>query len=440
MRNHLSSTISLILVLCLTIGGASATWTFATGGIEAIKSHLSVSMNEWDFGYSISFINNSTKLIDDITVTDNSKEYKLTKDKTKTGVDNVVDAVKLAAQRAEEWVKTNKGQNYAFSHWINAGSTRIDSIDAGNTEDVTLYPAFQGVYTAMFVDQNGNVLGWDTYTKNSASNIITLSNTLQNEGKIPETDELIFSHWEIIVENDDGTVIRTQLTESYLKSLQKDVTISPVYDFIGSASLAPVDSDGDGDTDYYIVDGYGGNTGGNDLVEIPAEVNGIPVTGINANAFMEYPDLHSVKIPASVTTIGSQSFADFEGTLIKKRQTITIYYEGTPEQWAQYMKEVYTDKNYEHFASDWDNAMGEKSAVFFLDENGKVDLSKGYWELADTSAWYQSAKFEWQYHSHPYGGNTSGCSNEHNNTTNYNGTCDCDSCDGKQRPDADYWN
>jgi hypothetical protein len=89
---------------------------------------------------------------------------------------------------------------------------------------------------------------------------------------------------------------------------------------------------------------------------------------------------------------------------------------------------------------NWDNCMGESSCVFFLDENGKVDLSKGYWELAETGGFIGiGSKFVWQYHNHAYGSN-SGCGNEHNNKTNYTGNCDCDSCNGARRPDADYWN
>jgi hypothetical protein len=92
------------------------------------------------------------------------------------------------------------------------------------------------------------------------------------------------------------------------------------------------------------------------------------------------------------------------------------------------------------FANSWDNMMGEGSCVFFLDANGKVDLSKGYWELAADG--YTSAtlrNFRWEYHNHPYGGSTSGCNaTEHNNKTDYTANCKCD-LGTHVRPDKEYW-
>ena len=104
-----------------------------------------------------------------------------------------------------------------------------------------------------------------------------------------------------------------------------------------------------------------------------------------------------------------------------------------------YNDKVFNDNSL--LKSGWDNMMGEGSCVFFFDENGKVDLSKGYWELAEVkdpdSFLGLGTMFVWQYHNHAYGSN-SGCGNEHNNNTVYTNQCDCDL--GKHdRADAEYW-
>jgi hypothetical protein len=174
------------------------------------------------------------------------------------------------------------------------------------------------------------------------------------------------------------------------------------------------------------------------LVEIPAYVNGKPVTTINADAFSSYNDLHSVRIPGTVETINFQSFTADNSAWYEpaERDTITIYYEGKSSDWnaamTDYNNRVFNDNSL--LQSGWDNMMGEGSCVFFLDANGKVDLSKGYWELAKVSS-----KFVWQYHNHPYRGSTSGCNaTEHNNKTIYTDKCNCDL--GKHdRLDAEYW-
>ena len=94
--------------------------------------------------------------------------------------------------------------------------------------------------------------------------------------------------------------------------------------------------------------------------------------------------------------------------------------------------------------------MGDGSRVFFLDENGKV-INTMYWELNDDFKWvlhehaytYEAAKTcahgEKSHYEYSNGIFGIGASLQKDKFTNYAGTCDCDSCDGKTRPDAEYW-
>ena len=333
------------------------------------------------------------------------------------------------------------GSGYTFKCWVNAGSTRVDIIEANTNSDyvVTLYPSFNEIFTAKFVDLDGNILNWTTFVAENSDEGYQKLTAMGDSITAPSITDCVFDYWAVRETNDSGETTNTYALNDIANNFgETDITIYPSYKFNGDVNLIPVDEDGDGVTDSYQVGGYSASTGEQELVEIPGYVNGIPVTTINADAFSSYDDLHSIRIPATVTEINSQAFtADDPDKWGTQRDTVTLYYEGDPDDWANAM-EQYNDGDYSGMLKeDWDNCMGESSAVFFLDENGKVDLSKGYWELANTG--FLRANFVWQYHSHEYGGSTSGCSNEHNNNTNYSGTCNCDSCDGATRPDAEYW-
>ena len=95
----------------------------------------------------------------------------------------------------------------------------------------------------------------------------------------------------------------------------------------------------------------------------------------------------------------------------------------------------FTD-NDEVLNSSWDNGLEKGSRIFFLDENGKVDLTQGYWELYyEKDGWGASAsdyKYTWVYHDHAY-------------TENHPSDCGKPVNDGvytdytNNRADANYW-
>ena len=399
-------------------------------GIYGQPTHAGVTTNS--YVYTITYINNSKVLGVDY-VEDNTSVFELKDSQVATS----------AATAAE----TAMGTGYAFSHWMNAGSTRIDSLDAGHTEDVVLYPSFVGVYTAIFVDQEGNVLAWDTFTKDNYNNIKTLGDNT----KAPAVEDCTFDHWAVNTANDDGTVTVTELS-GYDFTKTQDITIYPVYTFNGDVNLIPVDTTGDGVADEYQVGGYSNDTGSK-LVEIPESFNGKPVTTINADAFSSYDDLHSVRIPGSITVINSQAFTANQGSQYNpKRDTVTLYYEGDPAVWKTAMEKYNADDYSGLLKENWDNNMGDGSRVFFLDANGKVDNTK-YWELNDNWVWvlhehaysYDAAKNNCGHgeDSHyEYGGGIFGwgASLREDEFTDYAGNCDCSSCNNGPRPDASYWN
>ena len=353
-----------------------------------------------------------------------------------------------------KWAEQNiQGGTIAFGGWMNAASIKLASIDAGNTKDVVLYPFFNSPYTATFVDQDANILAWCLFNDSDVSRLSgAFEQATANLPKLDGDYELI--NWKVKGTDKKDKEVNATLpltpSKNDLNAFTgyKDVTITPHYRYKG-ADLIEVIDELTGETISYQVGGYTDGVGST-IVEIPAYVNGKPVTTVNEDAFSSYDDLHSVRIPSTITRVNFQSFtADTPDTWNPstwgdQRDTITIYYEfdpANPNKWNDAMT-AYNNRgnNYDAdekamLASGWDNMMGEGSCVFFLDANGKVDLSKGYWELAKVSS-----KFIWQYHNynnHPYGSN-SNCGNEHNNKTDYTANCKCD-LGTHERPDKEYW-
>lgn len=322
-----------------------------------------------------------------------------------------------------EWADVNIGKGkYEFGGWMNAGSTKLTKIDADNTNNIVLYPWFNDPYTARFVDQNGNVVAY-CFFHDGDGGLDKLEDTRKlAEAALPDLGEdMKFNGWEVQITNSEGKVTSSETyNTSNFAGYKKDVTVYPVYLYDGDVNLIPVDTDSDGIIDEYHVAGYS-NPEGQNLVEIPDYVNGKPITAISANAFSSYKGVHCVVIPTTITTVGGNMLAVDWGALWGKGETVTIYFEGSYEEW----------KNIEqYFDSKWDNGLGEESRIFFLNGTDKVDYSQGYMQATAKTNWIgQITAMNWEKKDL-----SSSMSSE------YTGSCDCDDCDGAIRPDAEYWN
>lgn len=399
-------------------------------GVYGQTAHSGVTTS--NYAYTIQYINDD-KVLAETFVESNTTAFTLTDDPN----------YGAAKEAAEKWV-TDQGYNVEFGGWENAGSTKVTAVPAGNTESIKLFPYFNSPYTARFVDQNGNVLAWCLFHIEKLTELETTRE--KAEAALPTINGFEFDYWEVHVNNETPTY-----DVNNFKNYKQDVTVYPVYKFNGDVKLIPVDEGGDGDTDYYQVGGYGEKTGEQELVEIPAYVNGVPVTTINPDAFSSYDDLHSVRIPGTIETINSQSFTANQGQYITKRDTVTLYYEGDPAKWNDAMN-IYEANHASNgmFKQNWDNNMGDGSRVFFLDANGKV-INTMYWELNSNFKWvlhehaytYEAAKTcsHGEKSHYEYGGGIFGlgASLQKDKFTNYAGACDCKSCNGATRPDAKYW-
>ena len=412
-------------------GGQGVYGQFDHEGVEVIN-----------YRYSITYVN----------------DYEVLAIKYVTESGAVDTANDVAQQLVEDWAGENiKDYNWKFGGWMNAGSTKLTSIDAGNTENIVLYPYFATPYTASFVDHFGNIISWCFFqNEEGKTNEIEPTRLSAENVLFPMLDEgFELDYWQVQYKDSNGVLQKVKYTDYNFKSSNngRDVTVYPVYKYNGDVNLIPIDEGNDGDTDYYQVGGYG-TRGQVTLVEIPESVNGINVTTINADAFSSYDDLHSVRIPSTITEIYSQAFTANQGSSWNpKRDTITMYYEGDPDDWKAEMEKYESNHNYNGmFKTNWDNMMGDGSRVFFLDENGKV-INDRYWELNDDYEWvlhehaytYEAAKTcaHGEKSHYEYGGGVLGwgASLQEDKFTNYAGNCDkdCNTCKGGPRPDREYW-
>ncbi len=286
------------------------------------------------------------------------------------------------------------GKKPTFSYWINAGSNRIDNVETTNV-DIILYPSFEKLHTIMFVDYDGNVIHYEFF-KEGATSISFIP-------AVPTIEGGYTGEW-----------------SSYdLKNAKSDITVYPIYNADdGIVKLTPVDSDGDGDTDHYVVASVVENDN-NVNVKIPAKFNGKPVIEVIGGAFAEFDNITTITIPNSIIYLGADAFADEEikktlGWPTIKREQVTIHYQGTKEQWETLMSKS---------DPEWDRWLGEGSHVFFVDANGNIDQS-GYYEYYfvdkdQTGTWWSdpvAGTLAWQWHAHAYG-TTSGCSHDHVKTS-----------------------
>ena len=314
-----------------------------------------------NYKYSITYVNDY-QVLDIVYVTDNSKAFTTASDQ--------------AEKLVKDWAGANITGSWAFGGWMNAGSTKLENIPAGNTKNIVLYPYFNKPYTARFVDQQGNVVAWCLFHKEDLTKLDTAKAAA--EAALPDLGEdLKFDYWEVQITDNEGKVTsKVTYNKDSFAGYKKDVTIYPVYKFEGDVKLIPVDTDSDGIIDYYQVGGYS-DPNGQALVKIPNSVNGIPITEISGGAFSSYDGVHSILVPKDVTYIGDNAFAEKWGT-IDSGETITIYYAGSYADWVA--KET-------NFGSNWESGISSSTRIFFLNGGDTVDVSQGYLQAEVKSNW-----------------------------------------------------
>ena len=304
-------------------GGQGVYGQFEHEGVEVIN-----------YRYSITYVN----------------DYEVLAIKYITEDGAVKTANDVAANLVVDWANKNIGEGkFAFGGWMNAGSTKVETISADNDHNIVLYPYFNKPYTARFVDQQGNVVAWCLFHAEDLKKLDVAKATA--EAALPNPGELfVLDYWEV---NANGS--KVQYNENNFKNYTYDVTIYPVYRYTGNLKLTPVDEDSDGTIDYYKVEAV-------DVLDettvIPGYVNGVPVTlveklykndnnwdfgsGVKTiiieegveelahNSLGYTADLTTVKLPSTLKKLNKNAFSRNTGD---DKKVLTIEFNGTKAEW-----------------------------------------------------------------------------------------------------------
>ena len=304
--------------------------------------------------------------------------------------------------------------DYTPIGWVDGNGNVVSSIEAGNTNNVILYPKWGGEFTIRFVDAEGNVLYYETFKEGKAHNLNTEAIEAVREAlqkKIDASEKVIVIGWD------------TDINNINFQKAKEDITVTAKYNLsTSSINLTPYPETGT--PEYYIVTDAN-QTVENVLITIPAYVGTTPVKNMSDNAFAGFDDLHAVTIPTTITYIGANALASNweNGTFGRdKGESMTIYYAGSYEQWLEIDLE-----------DGWSDGVSASTRVFFLNGTDSVDKSQGYLQfVVDDDNWLGAVKEgHFDYVSVV----------PDSFVSEYYKNCDCnvDGCEGNLRPDAKYW-
>lgn len=322
-------------------------------GANAVYSHSGVDVQE--YVYSVTYMSD----VDNVAFVD----Y----------VENNASSYSITSQN-HRVKKNDKWSNY----WVNAGSTKVETIKAGNVNNITLFAHWENEYVARFVDQEGNVVFATTFTKSGGLK------------ELPPEPPYI-----------EGFSVEWEPYEDKLKQ-NADFTVKPLYVYAGSLNLVPKD-DGvpageanDGIIDRYVVEMRENGKYPDTVLTIPGNVNGVPVTDINQmsgqnfdgnistivvsegitsvgdKAFANTSGLKNVYFPSTLGYIGENAFArNFAGMSFKK---ITITFNGTMQEFKEIKK-----------ADGWENGLDTGTVIVCSD--GQYTLKRTYYVIGSKYTW-----------------------------------------------------
>ena len=321
--------------------------------------------------------------------------------------------------------------------WENGHGHKVESIPVGNTTNYIVYPKWAKEFTIRFHDAEGNMLYHEHFKENSdhqlnMTEVNAAINALQT--KLDATKRVIIVSWNIEkakedYKNDTTKALQFKGNQETLenidfKNAKADITVHAKYELsTSSITLVPVYDANEVLTHYMVVDAA--ETIENVVIAIPPYVGTVPVASLGAGAFAGFDNLHAVVIPHRITHIGTGALAENwkNGTFgTDKGETITIYYEGTYEEWQKITLD-----------NGWYYGISGNTRVFFMGDDKKVDLNQGYLQfVVDKSTWLGAVKEgHFDYVSVV----------PESFISEYNKNCDCniDGCAGEPRPDATYW-
>ncbi len=378
-------------------------------GVYGNSEHTGVTEGK----YTITFIGADGDVADVLYVTDNTNAVNIADIlSNNTALNNVT----LNGQKPLRWEDANDKEYATYSNgsWVSE-----NAVNAGNLVDIVLYPEWPGEFNIYFLDHNGKTLYYETFKEGQSHTLNTDAIEAQRaaiQKELDDTENVIQVKWDRDLTTIDFEGATNDITVKLELNLSTtSITLTPVYDETTNQLI-----------EYHVSDV---NISDSNLsLNIPSHVGTIPVTEIREDAFDGFDNLTAVKIPNTITSLGAGMFPG-GSSLFAKRQTVTIYYEGTRAEW---------DALVENSDPDWYEGLGDGSRVFFLDKNEKVIFKDetdsyanlGFYELYKKNVF---SSLDWVHHTHEYVQTApEGCTaaGHYKNFTNYT---------AEGRPDRNYW-
>ncbi len=307
-------------------------------GANAVYQHEGVNVQ--DYVYSVTYMSDMDNVVHVDYVENNGSAYNI--------------GNKHRVQKDGKW----------SDYWVNKESEKIDSIKAGNVNNVTLYANWANEYIARFVDQDGDLIFETTI----------VNGTLKETPPEPPSADGFTVTWGV-----NGDYM------SVIKAATGDVTIHAVYVYDGYLNLLPVDEDGDGDIDYYrllataglendksnlVIPGYVGGLAIREIdFLVPNQENGNKFNGLKkvtfeegveelwSNSLASTPSVSDFFFPNSLKLIQKNVFTQIDGSS-NGNKSFTIHYNGTKDEWEKITKE-----------KGWLNGIGNKGLTIVCKDN-----------------------------------------------------------------------
>ena len=283
-----------------------------------------------------------------------------------------------------KWATANigeEGKDFVFDNtWMNAGSTKVPTVTAGNSKNIVLYPSFNKPYTARFVDQKGNVVAWCLFHDGTNGLDKLESTRLAAEAALPSPGNNFVLSWEVHINKTNNGY--PAYNANNFKNYKQDVTVYPVYEYTGKLKLTPIDDENDGIIEYYQIDAIDEL---DEITVIPGYVNGIPVKVVSKlyendnswdfgagvkqviieegveelarNSLGYTQDLSIVELPSTITKLGKNTFSRnlwYNVLGDKDTKVLTIKFNGTQADW---------DKVVDNSDSEWANGLKKGTTV-----------------------------------------------------------------------------
>lgn len=161
--------------------------------------------------------------------------------------------------------------------------------------------------------------------------VLLMISMIANMSSVSFAETNTVASQEEVVEEVEEEVVEEEVSEQEIVEESEDSIVALTEDItqVMSSGIGSAIAEIDGAT-YFYNDSEGVITGvesDNDRIEIPSEIEGVPIVGLQYDSFARCDNMTMVEIPTSISAIGENVFTGCE--LLS-----SVYYDGGREEWV----------------------------------------------------------------------------------------------------------